>query len=84
MTIVTAIIESVKIGKVDYHKDLMLTCVFDMNNSSMCNLSLTIDEALKMLDDRKLNNINELVGEPCEIESEGWGSECKFVGMWRK
>lgn len=78
----TAIIKSITLGLMDRCEGLMLSCDFNMNNSTGCGLSFTMDEAKQMMLDVGLyDDIEGLVGKPCEIEiNEG---RCIFRGMWK-
>jgi len=78
----TAIIKSIRVGKVDHCKGIILSCDFDMNGTGT-GLTFSMDEAAKMMDDCKIyDNINSLVGKPCEIYIDDKNT-CHFKGMWK-
>lgn len=81
--VTTAIIKSLRVGRVDRLKGIVFTCEFDMNGSG-CALSFSSEQILKMMEDTKCyDDVQELVGLPCELNA-GWGESCSFIGMWKK
>ena len=79
----TALIENVKVGRVDHYEDIVITLTFNMNGSG-CMLTFSFEQIKKMMIDSKVyDDIQGLVGKPCEILG-GWGQACEFLGMWKK
>ena len=79
----TAIIEKVKVGRVDHYKNIMLSCTFDMHGTCT-SLTFDMEHAHEMMKDiGAYDDIFALVGKPCEIEIDEMNS-CHFKGMWKK
>jgi hypothetical protein len=81
--VVTAIIEDIKVGQLDYHNELMMSATFNMNGTA-CTLSFTMTEAYQMMKDVKLySDLFDLNGLPCEINIDDKNT-CHFLGMWKR
>jgi len=78
----TALVTKVTVGKVDHVIALCITLGFNMNGSS-CFLIFNMDEVEKMMSDSGCyDNVNELVGKPCQIRIDE-KNICHFDGMWK-
>ena len=79
----TAIIESVKVGRVDHYRGITYSISFDMNGTG-CQLTFGENDILKMMSDAKIfNDVLELIGKPCIIFINEKNT-CEFKGMWKK
>ena len=82
MNEMTAIIKKIKIGKVDYYTELMVSCTMDMDGAG-CVLTFSIPQIKQMMEDCNIyDDVFSLVGKPCQIKG-GWGERCEFIRMWK-
>jgi len=78
-----AIISKIKVGVPEYAKEIMVTISFKMK-SSVTSLVFSMKDVLKMMNDiNSREDINDLIGEPCQIFVDDKNT-CHFKGMWIK
>lgn len=79
---ITAIVEKIKVGRVDHYQDIMVSFIANMNGMVVLQI-VDMKQALTMMEDAGVyDDITNLNGKPCIIIRNGM--RCEFKEMWKK
>lgn len=81
----SAIINSIKIGRHERVSGIIADVRFRIEDGGFASNVISLERIEEIMEQEKCyNDVQELVGKPCFVDTEGWGTPVTFIGMWGK